>query len=93
MRGISRASAAQLEEQLASLSLGAQDLLELGNELLGIAGLLASQSALRRALSDPSRPAEARSALATSLLAGRVSAAALLWSLPRLRPPGRHPVT
>ncbi len=76
MRGISRASATQLEEQLPSLGLGAQDLLELGNELLGIAGLLASQSVLRRALTDPSRQAEARSGLATSLLAGRVSAAA-----------------
>jgi F-type H+-transporting ATPase subunit delta len=76
MRGISRASAAQLEERLASRSLGAQDLLEVGNELLGIAGLLASQSVLRRALTDPSRPAEARSSLATSLLASRVSAAA-----------------
>jgi len=76
MRGISRASAAQLEERLASLSLGAQDLLEVGNELLGIAGLLASQSVLRRALTDPSRPAEGRSSLANSLLASRVSAAA-----------------
>jgi F-type H+-transporting ATPase subunit delta len=76
MRGISRASAAQLEERLASLSLRAQDLLEVGNELLGIAGLLASQSVLRRALTDPSRPAEGRSSLANSLLASRVSAAA-----------------
>src|SRR5215468_866722 len=76
MRGISRASVAQLEEQLASQRLGAQDLRELGNQLLAIAGLLASQSVLRRALTDPSRPADARSELATSLLTGRVSASA-----------------
>jgi F-type H+-transporting ATPase subunit delta len=91
MRGVSRASLAQLEEQLASRQLGARDLLELGNELLGIAGLLATQSVLRRALTDPSRPAEARSGLATSVLTGKVStsaselvaaAAAAPWSAP-----------
>jgi len=67
---------AQLEEQLASQRLGAQDLRELGNQLLAIAGLLASQSVLRRALTDPSRSADARSELATSLLTGQVSASA-----------------
>ena len=91
MRGISRASLAELEERLASLRLGAQAALALGNELFAVAGLLASQPVLRRALADPSRPAEARSELASSLLAGRVSdaaailvaaAAAAPWSAP-----------
>ncbi len=91
MRGISRASLAELEERLASLRLGGQAALGLGNELFAVAGLLASQPGLRRALADPSRSAEARSELASSLLAGRVSdaaatlvaaAAAAPWSAP-----------
>jgi F-type H+-transporting ATPase subunit delta len=91
MRGISRASLAELEERLAPLTASAATAVSLGNELLTVAGLLASQPVLRRALADPSRPADARSGLATSLLAGRVSepavglvaaAAAARWSAP-----------
>jgi F-type H+-transporting ATPase subunit delta len=91
MRGISRASLAGLEERLASLTPGAQDAQALGNELFAVAGLLASQPPLRRALTDPSRSAEARSALADSVLAGRIgttaselvaAAAAAPWSAP-----------
>jgi F-type H+-transporting ATPase subunit delta len=91
MRGISRASLAELEERLAPMTASAATAMPLGNELLTVAGLLSSQPALRRALADPSRPAEARSALATSLLTGRVSeataslvaaAVAARWSLP-----------
>jgi F-type H+-transporting ATPase subunit delta len=91
MRGISRASLGELEERLAPLTASAATAVSLGNELLTVAGLLASQPVLRRALADPSRPAEARSGLATSLLAGRISetatglvaaAAAARWSAP-----------
>jgi len=91
MRGISRASLAELEERLAPLTATAATAVPLGNELFTVAGLLASQPVLRRALSDPSRPADARSGLATSLLASRISeaatglvaaAAAARWSAP-----------
>jgi F-type H+-transporting ATPase subunit delta len=91
MRGISRASLAELEERLAPLTASGQTAVTLGNELFTVAGLLASQAALRRALTDPSRPADARSGLATGLLAGRISeeatglvaaAAAARWSAP-----------
>ena len=91
MRGISRASLAEVEERLGSVTGSPQASSQLGDELFAVAGLLASQSALRRALSDPSRPAEARSALAASLLAAKVSdataelvaaVAAARWSAP-----------
>lgn len=91
MRGISRASLAEIEERLAPLTASAATAVALGNELFTVAGLLSSQPALRRALADPSRPADARSALATSLLTGRVSeattslvaaAVAARWSTP-----------
>lgn len=91
MRGISRASLAELEERLAPMTANGATAVPLGNELFTVAGLLASQPALRRALADPSRSADARSGLATSLLAGRVSeaavslvagAAAARWSAP-----------
>jgi F-type H+-transporting ATPase subunit delta len=91
MRGISRASLAELEERQASLRLSARAEQALGNELLAVAGLLASQPPLRRAMTDPSRASEARSALANSVLAGRISntasdlvaaAAAAPWSAP-----------
>jgi F-type H+-transporting ATPase subunit delta len=66
--------------------------MSLGEELFSVAGVLATQSALRRALSDPSRSAAARADLATSVLAGKVSGdttglvaavAAARWSSPR----------
>jgi len=91
MRGISRASLAELEERLAPLTASADNAAALGNELFTVAGLLASQPALRRALTDPSRPVNARSGIATSLLTGRLSepavslvaaAAAARWSGP-----------
>ena len=89
MRGISRASLAELEQRLEPLSAEPATAAGLGNELFAVAGVLASQPALRRALSDQSRPASARSALANTVLAGKVSddaaglvaaAAAARWS-------------
>lgn len=91
MRGISRASLAELAERLAPLTGRSQAAVTLGNELLAVAGLLARQPALRRALGDPSRAAAARSDLATSVLSGKVSSdavavvaavAAARWSAP-----------
>src|ERR1700729_3503459 len=91
MRGISRASLAEVEERLAPLTASAQAATTLGDELFSVAGVLATQPALRRALSDPSRSAQARSDLATAVLSGKVgdetaglvaAVAAARWSAP-----------
>jgi F-type H+-transporting ATPase subunit delta len=91
MRGMSRTSLAEVEERLAPLTGSAQAAISLGDELFSVAGVLATQSALRRALSDPSRSAQARAGLATAVLAGKVSddvvglvaaVAAARWSAP-----------
>jgi F-type H+-transporting ATPase subunit delta len=91
MRGISRASAAQVEEQLEPLTAEPARASALGGALFAVAGLLATQPALRRALTDPSRSADARAGLASAVLSGKVSddclsllrsAAAARWSAP-----------
>jgi F-type H+-transporting ATPase subunit delta len=91
MRGVSRASLAEVEERLEPLTADPRVAATVADELFGVARLLATQSVLRRALADPSRPAEARSGLITSVLAGQVSAetaglagavAAARWSAP-----------
>ena len=91
MRGISRASLVEVEERLAPLTASAQAATALGDELFSVAGLLATQPTLRRALSDPSRSAQARADLAASVLSGKVSdeasglvaaVAAARWSAP-----------
>jgi F-type H+-transporting ATPase subunit delta len=64
---------AEVEERLEPLTADPAAAARLGNELFAVAGVLANQPALRRALSDQSRPASARSALAASLLADKVS--------------------
>jgi F-type H+-transporting ATPase subunit delta len=91
MRGVSRASLAEVEERLEPLTVSAQVSAAVADELFAVAGLLAGQAVLRRALADPSRSAEARSALARSVLSGSVRAdtaelvvavAAARWSTP-----------
>jgi F-type H+-transporting ATPase subunit delta len=77
MRGISRASLAEVEARLEPLTTDPAAAVDLGNELFAVAGVLASQPALRRALGDLSRPADARAALARSVLSGKVSNDAL----------------
>jgi F-type H+-transporting ATPase subunit delta len=92
MRGASRASLAEAKDQLAAAAAEASDPGQLGDELFAVAHLLDSQPGVRRALSDPARPADAKAALVESLLAGKVSPAALelasgaassRWSAPR----------
>jgi F-type H+-transporting ATPase subunit delta len=73
MRGVSRASLAEIEERLEPLTASPAAAATLGDELFSVAGLLATQSVLRRALADPSRTADQRSTLARSLLTGKVS--------------------
>lgn len=53
-----------------------QELATLGEDLLAVAGLLARQPGLRRALADPSRPGEMRRDLLLSVLGEQVSAPA-----------------
>jgi F-type H+-transporting ATPase subunit delta len=88
---MSRSSLAEVEERLAPLTGSAQAAISLGDELFSVARVLATQSALRRALSDPSRSSRARASLATAVLAGKVSddasglvaaVAAARWSAP-----------
>jgi len=91
MRGVSRASLAEVEERLEPLTASPELSAALGDELFAVARLLATQSALRRALADPSRLPQQRSALARSVLAGKVreetadllaAVAAARWSAP-----------
>lgn len=76
IRGISRASLAEVEERLTPLTTGQDEAAGLGSELFAVAGLLSGQAGLRRALADPSRSAEARAGLASAVLEGKVSQAA-----------------
>jgi F-type H+-transporting ATPase subunit delta len=73
LRGVSRASLAEAKEQLTAVIAGGADLPRLGDELFAVTGLLDSQPALRRALSDPTRPAGAKQALAEQLLGPRIA--------------------
>ena len=73
MRGTSRASLAEAKEQLAAVIAGGADLGRLGDELFAVTGLLDAHPALRRMLSDPTREARAKAALAGDLLASRIA--------------------
>jgi len=79
MRGTSRASLSAAKERLAADLAGssAAQADQVGAELFAVAGLLDREPGLRRGLSDPSRDMTARSSLAETLLAGRISPAAL----------------
>ena len=67
MRGASRASYASVREQLASGTSG--------DELFAVTGLLDAEHGLRRALSDPGKPAAEKAAVTHQLLRGKVSSA------------------
>lgn len=72
MAGVSSESLAtalaQLEEKLPTASL------QLAKELFGILGMVDSSAGLRRALTDPSRNGDEKSALVKQLVGGKVSA-------------------
>jgi F-type H+-transporting ATPase subunit delta len=74
MRAASRQSYATARERLDALAAGTPPdrLRTIADELLAVAGLLADQPRLRRALSDPSRSGEDRAGLLRGLVAGRV---------------------
>lgn len=74
MRGVSRASFASLDERLAAEQVSsAAEATRLGDELFAVVGLLDDEHGLRRALSDPGKPAEEKGAVARELLHGKVS--------------------
>ncbi|MFC6162475.1 F0F1 ATP synthase subunit delta [Kribbella sp. NPDC058693] len=70
MRGASHESLARAEEALAGVTVSEG----LGGELFSVAKLLDGTGALRRALTDPARPRDARVALVQQLFGGKISA-------------------
>jgi F-type H+-transporting ATPase subunit delta len=77
MRGASRASLSQAKDRLAEVLAGGIDPGQLSDELFGVTGLLDAEAGLRRALSDPTQPAEAKTGLVQALLTGKVAAPTL----------------
>jgi F-type H+-transporting ATPase subunit delta len=78
MRGASRESRSAGRERLERLiAAGPTDVTALAEDLFGVADMLASSTALRRALTDPSRSGEAKTGLLRRLIGGRVSGSTL----------------
>jgi len=74
VRGASRTSFAGLTEQLEAENItSATVATRLGNELFAVVGLLDAEHGLRRALSDPGKPAAEKAAVASALLHGKVT--------------------
>ena len=73
MQGSSGGSLARLTDEVVSAVEGGADGAELGTGLFGASQVLAGQPALRRALTDPSSEATARSALAESVFSKHLS--------------------
>ncbi|MFY9928842.1 MAG: F0F1 ATP synthase subunit delta [Streptosporangiaceae bacterium] len=74
MRGVSRTSYAELAERLAAEDISsAATATRLGDELFAVVGLLDTEHALRRALSDPGKPPAEKAAIARALLHGKVT--------------------
>ncbi|GAA4060245.1 F0F1 ATP synthase subunit delta [Nonomuraea soli] len=76
MRGLSRASLATVEERFNAVA-GSADLGRLADDLDAVVDLLDREHGLRRALSDPARPAEQKAQTVRALLGGKVSDAAV----------------
>ncbi|MEU3164206.1 F0F1 ATP synthase subunit delta [Streptosporangium sp. NPDC006930] len=76
MRGLSRASLAEVEERFNAVA-GSADLGTLADELFSVADLLDREHGLRRNLSDPARPAAQKAQVVRVLLEGKISGAAL----------------
>jgi F-type H+-transporting ATPase subunit delta len=91
MRGASRASHAELRDQLDATVPDASVAERVGDELFAVVRLLDSEHGLRRALADPAKASQEKEAVARRLLHGKVSertedlvagAAAARWSTP-----------
>ncbi|MEU4829132.1 F0F1 ATP synthase subunit delta [Streptosporangium sp. NPDC023615] len=76
MRGLSRASLAEVEERFNAVA-GSADLGTLADELFSVADLFDREHGLRRSLSDAARPAAQKTQIARVLLEGKISEAAL----------------
>jgi F-type H+-transporting ATPase subunit delta len=76
---VSREAYGEASERLGAetASATAAQLASVADEILSVAGLLRAQPRLRRALTDPSKPGEARADLLRSLLAGKISETAV----------------
>jgi F-type H+-transporting ATPase subunit delta len=75
VRGASRTSFAGLTERLEAENItSATVATRLGDELFAVVGLLDAEHGLRRALSDPGKPAAEKAAVASALLPGRTEA-------------------
>jgi F-type H+-transporting ATPase subunit delta len=74
MRGVSRASYAELSERLSAEHITSPTVAtRLANELFSVVGLLDTEHGLRRALSDPGKPAAEKGAVVAALLHGKVT--------------------
>lgn len=74
MRGASRASFAGLIDRLLAEDItSATEATRLADELFAVVGLLDAEHGLRRALSDPGRPAAEKGAVVSALLRGKVT--------------------
>ena len=74
MRGASRASYADLLERLTAEDItSATVATRLASELFAVVGLLDDEHGLRRALSDPGKPAVEKGAVVSALLRGKVT--------------------
>jgi F-type H+-transporting ATPase subunit delta len=80
MRGASRASFIMARERLTAALEGRSSAAKLGDELFAVAHLLDREPGLRRALTDVTSPAEARSGLARQLLGGGLVGVAGVWA-------------
>ncbi|MGH3283816.1 MAG: F0F1 ATP synthase subunit delta [Streptosporangiaceae bacterium] len=74
MRGVSRTSFAGLSERLSAEHItSAAVATRLANELFSVVGLLDTEHGLRRALSDPGKPAAEKGAVVAALLHGKIT--------------------
>ncbi len=72
MRGVSRASFAELSERLSAEHItSATVATRLATELFAVTGLLDAEHGLRRALSDPGKPAAEKGAVVARCCTGR----------------------
>jgi F-type H+-transporting ATPase subunit delta len=73
MRGVSRASYAELSERLSDAVSTPITANRTGDELFEVVRLLDREHALRRALADPSKPGAEKAAIVNALLRGKVT--------------------
>lgn len=73
MRGVSAQSQATVVDRLDAALTGGADAATVGSDLFAVAALLDSEASLRRAVTDPSTPTEARTSVLRSILEGKLS--------------------